>query len=199
MRLVQLPPLRPGLRHPAVRAALLLLLIGPPWVAWLGKADDAPIRVRVLGLAVVVAAAQARDDRVHALTESTPVGLPAVRRGRAALVLAVLAVAFGLGCLAVPDGVPVPVGALVLQTAALVALLMALVGWFGRDGEPVLVLPVPALLISLLALSQLPHQIGMLRADPMGQAWPAERTRWVVLLVVAALAVVRLGRDPAAR
>ena len=199
MTFLQLPPPRTALRHPAVRTAVLVLLVGPPYVAWLGKADDAPIRLRVLGLAVVVAAALAWDDRVHALTASTPVGLPAVRRGRASVVLAVLASAFGLGVLAVPDGVPLPVGALVLQTGALVALLMALVAFAGRDGEPVLVLPVPALLISLVVLSRLPHQIGMLRADPLGDAWAAERTRWIVLLVVAALAVVHLWRDPASR
>ncbi|MDP9181390.1 MAG: hypothetical protein M3P04_01275 [Actinomycetota bacterium] len=199
MTVLQLPPPRPALRHPAVRAAVLVLLVGPVWVAWLGKADDAPVRLRVLGLAVVMAAALAWDDREHALTASTPVGLPAVRRGRIALVLVVLALAFGLGCLAVPDGLPLPAGALVLQTGALVAVLMALMGWFGRAGESVLVLPAPALLLTLLVLTRLPHQIGMLRADPMGDAWAAERTRWVVLLVVAALTVVRLGRDPAAR
>jgi hypothetical protein len=197
--LAQLPPARTALRHPAVRAALVILVVGPPWVAWLGKAGDAPIRLRVLGLAVVVAAALAWDDRVHALTASTPVGLPAVRRGRIALVLALVAVAFGLGCLAVPDGVPLPASALVLQTGTLVALLMALVAWFGRSGESVLVLPAPVLLLSLIFLNRLPHNVGLLQADPLGDAWAAERTRWFVLLAVAALAVVRLGRDPAAR
>lgn len=199
MTVLQLPPPRTALRHPALRTALVVLLVGPPWVAWLGRPDDAPVRLRVLGLGVVVAASLAWDDRVHALTASTPVGLPAVRRGRIALVLAVLAVAFALGCLAVPRGVPFPAAALVLQTGALLALLMALVGFFGRGGDPVLVLPAPALLLTLIVLNRLPHQVGMLQADPMGDAWAAERTRWVVLLVVAVVAVLRLGRDPASR
>jgi hypothetical protein len=196
---LQVPPLRTALRHPAVRVALVLLVIGPVWVAWLGKADDAPVRLRVLGLAVVMAAALAWDDRVHAVTASTPVGLPAVRRGRAALVLAALAGSFGLGCLAVPAGVQVPVGALVLQTSALIALLLAVIAWAGRDGDPVLALPAPALLVMLIVLNRLPHQVALLRADPSSSAWPAERSRWWVLLVLAAVALWGLGRDPAAR
>lgn len=199
MNALQLPPFRIVLRHPAMRAALALLVVGPVWVAWLGKEADAPIRLRVLGLGVVVAAALAWDDRVHALTSSTPVGLPAVRRGRALVVGLVLAAAFSLGLLAVPAGVAIPVGALVLQTCALVALLAAQVAWFGRDGDPVLALPAPALLLSLVMLNRLPHQVALLRADPLGSDWSAERTRWIVLLAVAALTVVRLDRDPAAR
>jgi hypothetical protein len=182
-----------------MRGALLLLVAGPIFVAVLGEAEDAPIRLRLVGLAAVVAAALTWDDRIHALTASTPVGLPAVRRGRGLLVMTVIAVAFSLSWLAVPAGVTVPVAALALQTVALVALLLALVGWFGRDGEPVLALPAPALLLVLVALNRLPHQVALLRADPSDNAWPAERNRWLVLLAVAAAVALRLGRDPASR
>lgn len=199
MTAVQLPPGRIALRHPAIRAALVLLVMAPVFVAWLGERDSAPVRLRAVGFAVVVATALAWDDRVHALTAATPVGLPAVRRGRGLLVMALLSAAFVLSCLAVPPGVPVPVAALVLQTGTLVAVLLAVVGWVGRDGDPVLVLPAPVLLLVLVVLSRLPHQVAMLRAEPGAGAWPAERNRWLVLLVVAALAVVWLSRDPASR
>lgn len=199
MTVLQLPPVRTALRHPSVRALLVLAVAGPVWVAWLGKDADAVIRLRVLGMALVVAAAMSWDDRVHALTASSPVGLPAVRRGRT-LVVAVLVVAgFGLGCLAVPDGLRLPVGALALQSAALGALLLALVAWFGRDGEPVLVVPLPALLVSLAVLIKLPSPFTFLHADPGSTAWPAERVRWLALLALALAVAALLGRDPAAR
>ena len=80
MTAVQLPPPRLALRLPSVRGALVLLALGPAFVAWWGKDVDAPVRLRVLGLAVVVVASWAWDDRVHALTAASPVGLPAVSR-----------------------------------------------------------------------------------------------------------------------
>ena len=113
--------------------------------------------------------------------------------------MSVLAVAFALSWLAVPGGVDVPVAALALQTCALVAVLLAVVGWVGRDGDPVLVVPLPALLLVLAVLYRLPHQVALLRSQPGESAWPAERNRWLVLLVVAAAFALRLSRDPAAR
>lgn len=197
MTAVLLPRPRLALRHPAVRVALLLLVAGPPSVAWWGKDVDGPIRLRLLGFAVAVAVALAWDDRQHVLTASTPVGLPAVRRGRILTVVALAALAFGLGCVVVPGSAAV--GAVALQTAGLTGLLLAVIGWFGRDGEPVLVLPLPALALSLLVLSRLPEQVGMLRADPGSPAWPDERTRWWVLLLVTVVLALRLHRDPAAQ
>ncbi len=199
MTALQFPPVRLALRHPAVRAALLLLLAGPPWVAWLGKEADAPIRLRLLGLAIVGAAALAWDDRVHALTASTPVGLPAVRRGRVVVVGVLLTAAFGLGLLAVPEGVAPPTEALVLQTCALTALLYAVVAWVGRDGSSVLAVPLPALLLSLAVLFRMPKPLTFLQALPGTSAWPAERARWIVLMLVTAAVATVLSRDPAAR
>jgi hypothetical protein len=199
MTLVQLPPPRLALRLPAVRAALGVLVLGPVFVGWLGETADAPVRLRVVGLAVVVVASYAWDDRVHSLTAASPVGVPAVRRGRALVVTVLLCLAFGLGALAVPSGVHVPVRALVLQTCALSLLLLAVIGAAGRYGDPVLALPVPVLLVVLALLYRLPARVSVLRNDPGSPGWPAERARWVVLLVVSAAVTAWWWRDPAAR
>jgi hypothetical protein len=196
---VHLPTPRQALRHPSVRAALLLVVAGPVWVAWLGARADAPVRLRVLGLAVAVAAAFAWDDRVHSLTAPTPVGLPAVRRGRALVVAPLLLLAFALGAFAVPSGVSLPLRALALQTCAVAALLLAVVGWVGRDGDGILAVPLPAVMVLVALLYRLPEPVTMLHADPTSAAWPAERTRWLVLLLVAAAVVAWWARDPAAR
>jgi hypothetical protein len=196
---LQLPPPRAALRHPSVRALVALVLVGPVWVAWLGKDEEGVVRLRVLGMALVVAAAMSWDDRVHALTAAAPVGLPAVRRGRV-LVAGVLAVVgFGAGCLVVPGTEAVHVGAVALQSVALGALLLAVVAWFGRDGEPVLVIPLPALLLSLAVLIKLPAPLTFLHAQPGTPQWPDERARWLGLLALSLTGVVLLGRDPAAR
>jgi hypothetical protein len=199
MSLVQLPPTRLALRLPSVRAALALLLVGPVFVGWLGKDADAPVRVRVLGLAVVVVAAYAWDDRVHALTTASPVGLPAVRRGRALVVGLLLAGSFGLGVAAVPSHQHVPARALVLQTCALALLMLTVVGAVGRYGDPVLTLPIPVLIGMLVVLHRLPSSIALLHATPGEPGWPAERTRWVVLLVVSGAVTAWWWRDPATR
>jgi hypothetical protein len=199
MSLLQLPPPRVALRHPSVRLALALLVVGPVWVAWLGKDADAAIRLRVLGVALGVALATSWDDRVHALSAASPVGLPAVRRGRALLVLALVTAAFALGFVGLPEGLIAHPAALALQSAALGALLVAVVAWFGRDGEPVLVVPLPAALVSLAVLVKLPRPLTFLHADPGSAGWPDERARWVGLLVLALLAAAVLGRDAAAR
>jgi len=199
MRLVQFPPPRLALLHPAVRSALVLLAAGPAGVAWIGAGEDAAVRLRLLGLAVVVVAAYAWDDRAHGLTSPTPVGLPAVRRGRALVVGVLLSLAFAGGVVAVPSGVDVPTGALVLQTVALCAALLAVVGWLGRDGDSVLAVPMPALLLMVVALNRLPSSVALLRADPRSPEWGAERARWLVLLAVGAALLAWWARDPAAR
>lgn len=192
-----LPGPRLALRHPAVRTVLLLLVSGAPFVAWWGKDPDAPIRLRVLGFLLAVAVALSWDDRACVLTASTPVGLPAVRRGRLSVVTTIAVLAYCFGWLAVPgQATGLAIG---LQSASVAVVLLVVVGWFGRDGDPVLVIPFPALLITLAVLNKLPHQIALLRADPRSSEWSGERTRWWVLLAVSALFVLRLERDPAAR
>lgn len=199
MTLLQPPPWRVALRHPSVRAALLLALLAPVWVGLVGRDADAGVRLRVLGFVLAAVAALSWDDRGHGLCACTPVGLPAVRRGRGLVVLALLVVAFVLGRLAVPGGADLSVTAVVLQSGAMTGLLLALAAWFGRDGEPVLVVPLPALLVSLAVLVNLPRPVTFLRSMPGDAGWPAERASWLALLVLALLAVTVLGRDPAAR
>lgn len=199
MTLLKPPPWRIALRHPSVRAGLLLALLAPVWVGVIGTDADAGIRLRVLGFVLAAVAALSWDDRGHALCASTPVGLPAVRRGRGLVVVVLLAVAFVLGWLAVPASVEVPVAVVVLQSVAMAGVLLALVAWFGRDGDPVLVVPLPALLVSLAVLVKLPSPFTFLQAQPGDAGWPAERARWLALLALALLAATWLGRDPAAR
>jgi len=196
---VQLPPPRVALRHAAVRSALLLVLAGPAWVAWAGKAADAPVRLRLLALALAVVAALAWDDRVHGLTAATPVGLPAVRRGRALVVGCLLLLTYALGLRAVPEGTDVPAAAVLLQACGLAALLLALVAWLGRDGDVVLAVPLPAAMLLVVLMYRLPTAVAMLRAEANTPAWAAERTRWWVVLAFSAALVAWWGRDPAAR
>ena len=197
MTAVLLPRPTLAMRHPAVRAVLVLLLAGPATVAWWGKDTDAPLRLRLLGFLLAAVVALSWDDRAHVLTASTPVGIRAVRRGRALVVTTGAVLAFGLGWLAVPGHVAGR--AIALQAATVAVVLLVVVGWFGRDGEPVLVLPFPSLLLTLAVLNRLPHQIALLRTDPSAPEWVDERTRWWVLLGLSALVVLRLERDPAAR
>jgi hypothetical protein len=91
------------------------------------------------------------------------------------------------------------VAALSLQTVAVATVLLAVAGWFGRDGDPVLVVPLPALLLTLAVLSRLPQEVAMLHADPRSPDWADERTRWWVLLALAGVGLLRLQRDPATR
>ena len=155
MTVVLLPSLRIALRLPAVRSAVVLMVASPAFVAWGGRETQAPVRLRVAGMLLAAGLAMVWDDRCAVVTAATPVGLPAVRRGRAAVVLGLLVPAWLLSCAAV-DGQPVAFAAVTFQTSALAAVLLALVGWFARDreGEPVLALPVPALLLAVAAFSQ---------------------------------------------
>jgi hypothetical protein len=196
---VLLPGPRIVLRHPAVRTLLVLLAAGPVTVRWWGEAESAPVRLRLVGMLLAAAVALAWDDRAHVLTASTPVGLPAVRRGRLIVASALAAGCFGLAALALPDGQEAPVAAVTLQTVVLAAVLLAVAGWCGRDGDAVLVVPLPALLLTLAVLSRLPKEVAMLQADPRSPQWADERTRWWVLLALASVAVLRLQRDPATR
>lgn len=195
MTLVLLPPWRVASRSPAVRLAVVLVLSCPLYVAWLGKADAAPTRLRVVGFLLGVALAMVWDDRCAVVTAPTPVGLPAVRRGRAAVVLALLASAWVLSAFAAGGGDHL--AAITLQSAAVAALLTAVVGWLARDraGEPVAALPVPVLLGLLLLFQLLPARAALLRATPGTPEWGAERTRWLVLLAVSAMVVAGLDRE----
>lgn len=161
---------------------------------------EAPLRLRVAGMVLAAGLAMVWDDRCAVVTAATPVGLPAVRRGRLAVVLALLALAWLLSRAAV-GGQRIAFAAITFQTVAMAAVLLALVGWFarGRDDEPLLALPVPALLLTGAIIGQLPRGVSLLHSPPGGAGWPVERTRWLVLLLVSIVVVGRFDRDPAKR
>jgi hypothetical protein len=194
---VLLPPVRAAARHPGVRLASVLLLGAPLFVAYAGPRDEASVRLRFIGLLVAACAALVWDDRCHDITAPTPVGLPAVRRGRALVIATLLTGAWALACIAVPT--PAPLAAVTLQLLAMTALLLAIVGWLSRNGDSVLAVPFPAVLILVAVLNRLPHQVALLRSQPGDPAWAAERLRWWVLLAASAAVVWVLQRDPASR
>ncbi len=195
-----LPPVRVAVRLPAVRTAAALVVIAPAVVAWVGEAGQEPARLRVVGMLLAAAAAMVWDDRSASLTAPTPVGLPAVRHGRALVVVTLLLVAWCLACLAA-RGHDVPYGPVSLQSGVLAVLLVALVGWLSRDreGEQLLALPVPVLLVLVVVMFRLPPRFALLTQRPGEVGWPDERARWLVLLGLSLALLFRLDRDPAAR
>lgn len=189
-----LPPVRVALHLPAVRTAAVLVVLAPVIVAWVGEDGQQPGRLRVVGMLLAAAAAMAWDDRCAILTAPTPVGLPAVRHGRALVVFGLLMLAWGLSCLAA-SGHDVPYTLVSVQSGVMAVLLVGVVGWLGRDrdGEQLLALPVPVLLVTVVAMSRLPDRFSLLTEQPGG----ATRNRWLVLLAVSVLLVLRMDRDPA--
>lgn len=195
---VMLPPVKVALQLPAVRMAALLVVVAPVIVRWVGEAGQEPVRLRVVGMLLAAAAAMVWDDRCAVLTAPTPVGLPAVRRGRALLVLTLLVVAWGFSCLAA-SGHDTPYAVISLHSGATAVLLIAVVGWLSRDrdGEQLLALPIPVLLMTIVVMTQLPDRFALLTHPPGDAGWPAERTRWLGLLALSVVLVLHLDRDPA--
>lgn len=191
-----LPTVRVALRLPAVRTAALLVVVAPVIVRWVGDAGQEPVRLRVVGMLLAAAAAMVWDDRCAVLTVPTPVGLPAVRRGRALLVLSLLLVAWGFSCLAA-SGLDAPYAVISLQSGATAALLVAVVGWLsrGHEGEQLLALPVPVLLVTVVVMTRLPDRFSLLTQQPGDAGWPAERARWLGLLALSVFLVLHLDRD----
>lgn len=184
-----LPPVRVALHLPAVRTAAVLVVLAPVIVAWVGEDGQQPGRLRFVGMLLAAAAAMVWDDRCATLTAPTPVGLPAVRHGRAFMVFGLLMLAWALSCLAA-RGHDVPYAVVCLQSGVMAVLLVGLVGWLSRDGEQSLTLPVPVLLVTVVAMSRLPERFALLTEQP-------DRSRWLVLLAVSVLLVLRMDRDPA--
>lgn len=188
-----------AVRLPSVRAGLLLMVALPVLVAWGGADDDAVVRLRLAGAVVALVLALVWDDRAAALTASTPAGLPAVQRGRALVLVVVLATGWSLAAAAaVRTTGAVPVGPLALEAGGLSVLLCAVVGVLvrGRTGEPVGAYPVLGLLGLVAAQSRLPPDWSLLSTGPLD----AEiRRHWVVVLVVGAAVLAGAARDPASR
>jgi len=193
------PPLRLAVRLPAVRVALACVPLVPAAVAWAGADHDAGLRLRLAGAGVAVLLTLAWDDRSATMTAPTPVGLPAVQRGRAILLVTLLAGAWLLAAAAaVQTSDAVPVGPLGLEALAVSALLLAAAGGLarGRDGESVAAYAVPGLLALLFLQSRLPAGWQLVSAGPTSTD---VQQRWLVVLAVSAVLTAWVGRDPSAR
>lgn len=196
-----LPPWRVAWSLPGLRGAALLGVAGPVFVVWAGKESDTGLRLLLAGLAAGAALALVWDDRCAPLAAATPVGLPSVRTGRGAVLLAALTVSWGACALAAERAVPTtPVAAIAVPVLAVAALLVAAVGLIarGREGEPVGAYPVPVLLFVVVLLSRVPARWALL-VPPSAGAWPQARDRWLLLLALSVAIVVWLSRDPASR
>jgi hypothetical protein len=172
---------RPGLELPAGRLVL-----------WL----------RIAMVAGALGSAFLLDDPSEPTTEAVAGSLLLRRSLRAALLLPAAA-AWWAAVLwrvrAVHPGLPLPVAALTLEAAALLAVTVALAAAGSRLAPERRggVVAAPALLALATAAFLLPAPLA-LYAQP-GAAWDDAHRRWALLLAVALAASAAASRDPAHR
>jgi hypothetical protein len=173
---------RPGLELPAGRLVL-----------WLRLA----MTVGALGCAFLL------DDPSEPTTEGVAGSLLLRRSLRVALLLPATA-AWWVGVVwrvqAVHPGLPLPVAALTLEAAALLAVTVALAAAGSRLAPERRggVVAAPALLALTSAAFLLPAQVT-LYAQPGSAAWDGAHRRWALLLGLALAAFALASRDPAHR
>jgi hypothetical protein len=173
---------RPGLELPAGRLVL-----------WLRIA----MTVGALGCAFLL------DDPSEPTTEGVAGSLLLRRTLRVALLLPATA-AWWVGVVwrvrAVHPGLPLPVAALTLEAAALLAVTVALAAAGSRLAPERRggVVAAPALLALACAAFLLPSPVA-LYAQPGGAAWDGAHQRWALLLGLALVAFAAASRDPAHR
>ena len=173
---------RPGLELPAGRLVL-----------WLRLAMTAG----ALGCAFLL------DDPSEPTTEGVAGSLLLRRSLRVALLLPATA-AWWAAVLwrvqAVHPGLPLPVAALTLEAAALLAVTMALAAAGSRLAPERRggVVAAPALLALTSAAFLLPARVA-LYAQPGSAAWDGAHRRWTLLLGLALAAFAAASRDPAHR
>jgi hypothetical protein len=173
---------RPGLELPAGRLVL-----------WLRLA----MTVAALGCAFLL------DDPSEPTTEGVAGSLLLRRSLRVALLLPATA-AWWVGVVwrvqAVHPGLPLPVAALTLEAAALLAVTVALAAAGSRLAPERRggVVAAPALLALTSAAFLLPAQVT-LYAQPGSAAWDGAHRRWALLLGLALAAFALASRDPAHR
>jgi hypothetical protein len=173
---------RPGLELPAGRLVL-----------WLRLA----MTVGALGCAFLL------DDPSEPTTEGVAGSLLLRRSLRVALLLPATA-AWWVGVVwrvqAVHPGLPLPVAALTLEAAALLAVTVALAAAGSRLAPERRggVVAAPALLALTSAAFLLPAQVT-LYAPPGSAAWEGAHRRWALLLGLALAAFALASRDPAHR
>jgi hypothetical protein len=173
---------RPGLGLPAGRLVL-----------WLRLAMTAG----ALGCAFLL------DDPSEPTTEGVAGSLLLRRSLRVALLLPATA-AWWAAVLwrvrAVNPGLPLPVAALTLEAAALLAVTVALAAAGSRLAPERRggVVAAPALLALTSAAFLLPARVA-LYAEPGGATWDGAHRRWALLLGLALAAFAAASRDPAHR
>jgi hypothetical protein len=173
---------RPGLALPAGRLVL-----------WLRLA----MTVAALGHAFLL------DDPSEPTTKGVAGSLLLRRTLRVALLLPATA-AWWVGVVwrvrAVHPGLPLPVAALTLEAAALLAVTVALAAAGSRLAPERRggVVAAPALLALASAAFLLPAQVA-LYAQPGSATWDAAHRRWALLLGLALAAFAIASRDPAHR
>lgn len=196
-----LSTLRHTWRSRPVLAAGAVALLGPAYIVWTGQDADAPLRLRVVGLALAVVFALVWEDRTAPLAAATPVGLPALQRGRLLTLLTVVSVAWALACLATAQITQdAGLGAATVEVAAIAAVLTGIVGLLGRGrlGESLSAYPIPLLLVVLVLVFRVPARWRLV-TSPDSADWTDAHRRWAALLVVGLLWVAVAARDPATR
>jgi fluoroquinolone transport system permease protein len=173
---------RPGLALPAGRLVLWLRIT---------------MAVGALGHAFLL------DDPSEPTTEGVAGSLLLRRTLRVALLLPATA-AWWVGVVwrvrAVHPELPLPVAALTLEAAALLAVTVALAAAGSRLAPERRggVVAAPALLVLASAAFLLPAQVA-LYAQPGSDTWDAAHRRWALLLGLALAAFAVASRDPAHR
>jgi hypothetical protein len=173
---------RPGLELPAGRLLL-----------WLRLA----MVVGALGCAFLL------DDPSEPTTEAVAGSLLLRRALRVALLLPATAAWWAAALWrvrAVHPGLPLPVAALTLEAAALLAVTVALAAAGSRLAPERRggVVAAPALLALTSAAFLLPARVA-LYAQPGSAAWDGAHQRWTLLLGLALAAFAAASRDPAHR
>jgi hypothetical protein len=190
----------PPLAAFTVSLGLLALAVRP------GLALPAAQLVLWLRIAMIAAAlgwAFLLDDPSEPTTEGVAGSLLLRRALRVALLLPAtaawwVAVVWRVG--AVYPRMPLPVAALTLEAAALLAVAVALAAAGSRLAPERRggVVAAPALLALAYAATLVPARIA-LYALPVGAAWDAAHRRWALLLGLALAAFAAASRDPAHR
>ena len=196
-----LPATRYAWRTWPVAVSAAALMLGPGFVLVVGKDGDAPLRLRMVGLLLAAVVALVWEDRTAPVAAATPLGLPALQRARLLVLLAVVCVGWALTCVAASTvSADVRVWSATVEVGAVAALLTAIVGGLARErpGESLAAYPVPLLLVLLVLAFRVPERWALI-ATPDSPVWTDMHRRWAGLLVVGLLAVVAVGRDPAAR
>lgn len=172
-------------------------LLAAGLLVWVDYRDGSGLLWPLRGCAALLAlgAAYTLDDSAAAVTAAAPTSL-AVRRGtRLAVVVGAVGIAWAAlaSYAAVLSGDPLPLAALTLELAALLALVLAFAAAVGGTAAG------PAVVGVLVLSTRLPQRWSLLDGVPGDVSWSAAHRRWVVLLVAAVAVLLVATRDPAAR